>query len=118
MTLRHRLLLTLAPSLLLLAVLGAAGVYLLQRVSGTASRKARRTATDATALFAVGLVVAAGLAVLLGWWTGRAILRSIQDVTGSARAIGLGDLDHVVPVASRDELGDLAESFNRMARQL
>src|SRR5437773_1409042 len=37
MTLRHRLLLTLAPSLLLLAVLGAAGVYLLQRVSGTAN---------------------------------------------------------------------------------
>src|SRR3954451_13977918 len=34
MTLRQRLLLTLAPSLLLLAVLGAVGVYLLDRVSG------------------------------------------------------------------------------------
>src|SRR4051812_44147561 len=35
MTLRQRLLLTLAPSLLLLAVLGGAGVFLLYRVSGS-----------------------------------------------------------------------------------
>src|SRR5207247_6047351 len=39
-------------------------------------------------------------------------------VTTSAKAIGLGDLDQVIPVPSRDELGELAEAFNRMARQL
>jgi signal transduction histidine kinase len=33
-------------------------------------------------------------------------------------AIGLGNLDQVVPVTSRDEVGQLAEAFNQMARQL
>jgi NtrC-family two-component system sensor histidine kinase KinB len=89
-----------------------------QRHMEHASASARRTARDALLFFAVGLVVTGALAVLLGWWTTRAILRPIQDVTESARAIGLGDLDHVVTATSRDELGQLAESFNRMARQL
>ena len=39
-------------------------------------------------------------------------------MTQSTRAIGTGNLDQVVPVVYRDELGDLAESFNNMARQL
>src|SRR5207249_9612152 len=42
----------------------------------------------------------------------------IQAVTRSARGIGGGNLDQVVPVGSRDELGQLAEEFNTMARQL
>ena len=83
-----------------------------------ASADARRTARDALIAFPVGLAGAAALAVLLGWRTMRAILRPIQHVTESARAIGLGDLDQVVPVLSHDELGDLADAFNRMARQL
>jgi signal transduction histidine kinase len=89
-----------------------------QRHMEHASASARRTARDAVVRFAVGLAVAVALAVLLGWWTTRAILRPIQHVTDSAKAIGLGDLDQVVPVPSRDELGELADSFNRMARQL
>src|SRR5205807_8675107 len=38
--------------------------------------------------------------------------------TQSAIAIGSGNLDQVVPVRSRDELGLLADAFNVMARQL
>src|SRR6202043_1765172 len=41
-----------------------------------------------------------------------------QAVTQSALGIGRGNLDQVVPVTSRDELGELAEAFNGMARQL
>jgi PAS domain S-box-containing protein len=55
---------------------------------------------------------------LLAFQTIRAILRPIQAVTQSAVAIGLGNLDQVVPVMSRDELGELAGAFNTMARQL
>jgi two-component system, NtrC family, sensor histidine kinase KinB len=89
-----------------------------QRNMESASRKARRTAREAIGWFVAGLVVSVALAVLLGWWTTRAILRPIQDVTASATAVGLGDLDQVISVSSRDELGELAEAFNRMARQL
>jgi signal transduction histidine kinase len=45
-------------------------------------------------------------------------LQPIQAVTQSALGIGRGNLDQVVPVTSRDELGELAEAFNVMARQL
>jgi signal transduction histidine kinase len=83
-----------------------------------ASVKAEQTARNATVGFSVGLVVVMVLAGLLVWYTVRSILQPIQDVTRSAQAIGAGDLEQVVPVSARDELGELAETFNRMARQL
>ena len=48
----------------------------------------------------------------------RSILRPIQAVTDGARAMARGELDQLVPAASRDELGDLANAFNEMARTL
>jgi PAS domain S-box-containing protein len=83
-----------------------------------ASRQARRTARDSMVGFAFGLVVVAGIAVWLAWRITRAVLRPIQAVTHSAQAIGAGNLDQVLPVTSHDELGQLAETFNVMARQL
>jgi signal transduction histidine kinase len=79
---------------------------------------ARRTAVAAQIWLGGGLALAALLAGLLAWSTTRAILRPIRSVTDSAVAIGLGDLNQAVPVLSHDELGRLAEAFNRMARQL
>ncbi len=83
-----------------------------------ASRQARRTARDSLIWFGMGLAVAAILAVWLAWHTIRGILQPIRSVTQSALAIGLGNWDQVLPVQSRDELGQLAEAFNTMARQL
>src|SRR5207249_2821786 len=89
-----------------------------QRHMEEASLEARQTATASLYGFAAGLLVTALLAGLLAWSTIRSILAPIQAVTRSARAIGAGDLDQSVPVPARDELGELAEAFNRMARQL
>ncbi len=83
-----------------------------------ASEQAQRTAERATIGFALGLTVSIVLAGLLAWRTIGAILDPIQDVTRSAQAIGAGHLDQVVPVPGHDELGELANAFNRMARQL
>ena len=48
----------------------------------------------------------------------RVIVRPIKElVTGTAR-LREGALDYRVPVASQDEIGDLARSFNRMAHVL
>jgi adenylate cyclase len=57
-----------------------------------------------------GLGGAVGLAALLS----RPIFRLVQGT----RAIAAGDLNITLPVASRDELGALTDSFNRMARSL
>jgi signal transduction histidine kinase len=83
-----------------------------------ASRDALRTANESLIGSAIGLAAATLLAVGLAWQTIRVILGPIRAVTESAQAIGLGNLDQVVPVLSRDELGRLADAFNTMARQL
>ena len=49
---------------------------------------------------------------------GASILRSVRSLTSSARQIEGGNLDLVVEVTSRDEIGQLAEAFNSMADKL
>jgi signal transduction histidine kinase len=83
-----------------------------------AGQRAEDTARTSLLGFGIGLAAAALLAALLSWWTSRSILRRLRAVTVSVRAIGAGNLDQVVPVVARDELGQLAEAFNIMARQL
>jgi signal transduction histidine kinase len=84
----------------------------------TASQEARRTALYSLIGFAAGLAAAVVLASVLAWHTTRAILRPIQALTQAATGISAGNLDQVVPYLSRDELGDLAQAFNTMARHL
>jgi signal transduction histidine kinase len=84
----------------------------------TAARDARHTAQDSLFYFGIGLAAAVLLAIVLAWYTSRAILRPISAVTQSAQAIGAGNLDQVVPILARDELGQLADAFNIMARHL
>ncbi len=58
------------------------------------------------------------LAVWVGAVVTRSITRPLTDVGAAARALAGGDFQHVIPVEGRDELSDLAEAFNRTARQL
>lgn len=83
-----------------------------------ASADAKRIARASQTWFGVGLAVTAGLALLLAWQTARAILRPVQALTESAHNVAAGNLNQIVPVSSQDELGRLAESFNRMTEQL
>ena len=83
-----------------------------------ASEDARKAAVTSLLGFAVGFALAVTFAGLLAWGTIRAVLQPIRAVTESALAISAGNLDQVVPVASNDELGQVAEAFNRMARHL
>ena len=68
-----------------------------------------------------GLVVGASgivIGVLLGWWTTERITRPVERLAASARAVAGGDLSARVEVLSRDEIGELARTFNRMTEQL
>lgn len=80
--------------------------------------RARRTTftTIRLLLTAMGaaILLSFGIAVLLS----RSLLRPIRALTASAVALGDGALDREVPVLSRDELGELARSFNQMAAKL
>jgi signal transduction histidine kinase len=82
------------------------------------SREAQATAAQSQGYFGLGLVVAVLLALLLAWQTTRAILQPLRAMMHSAQGISEGNLDQVIPVTSQDELGQLAQTFNLMARHL
>lgn len=58
------------------------------------------------------------LGVLVALWLARSVVSPIQALSRSVEAIRQGQFDSRVPVRSRDELGQLAEAFNRMAEAL
>ncbi|OAM88789.1 hypothetical protein AW736_17345 [Termitidicoccus mucosus] len=71
-----------------------------------------------TRVLAAAIAAGIALSLWLGWRLARSILQPIESLTLSARALGDGNLDHDVPVTSRDELGELARTFNAMAAKL
>ncbi len=58
------------------------------------------------------------VALLLGIFLARTISRPVQEVTAATQVVAGGNLGYQVPVRTKDELGELAESFNRMSADL
>jgi two-component system, OmpR family, phosphate regulon sensor histidine kinase PhoR len=69
---------------------------------------------------ALGEALLAGIAaaVLLGGWRARALAAPVRELARAARRISAGDLNARADVRSRDEIGQLAETFNSMAEEL
>jgi two-component system, NtrC family, nitrogen regulation sensor histidine kinase NtrY len=66
------------------------------------------------------LVGSAGivLAILFSGWAAARVTRPVEQLAGAAREVASGNWNTKVPVNSADELGALAESFNRMTKEL
>lgn len=64
------------------------------------------------------LVFATGIAISLGYFVSAAITDEISILNRGASQIARGNLTARIPVNGRDELADLAHSFNQMAMQL
>lgn len=60
------------------------------------------------------IILSLGLGALLS----HTFSRPIRELTAATKAAAAGDLSHKVVVRSRDELGELAESFNTMNSEL
>jgi len=63
-------------------------------------------------------VIAAVVALLLGFLLTRQIIRPVRALTRGAREVAAGDLSHRVPVNGGGEISELARSFNQMAENL
>jgi two-component system sensor histidine kinase BaeS len=68
------------------------------------------------------ILVSAGIAVLLalalGFLLARTISRPIQELRAATHRVAGGSLGYQVPVRTKDELGQLAASFNQMSSDL
>ncbi len=58
------------------------------------------------------------VATMLAWFLARRISGPVLEMTEASRRIAHGDLSVRVPVRTGDEVGELAQSFNAMARDL
>ena len=83
-----------------------------------ADHHARALRADSTRAMVILLVFGIALALSLGYGLQRTILRPIQTLTAVSKELGEGRLDQVVPVESNDELGQLADAFNKLAARL
>lgn len=58
------------------------------------------------------------IALLLGLLLARTLTHPLRDLTEATRQMANGKLEQQVPVRSKDELGELAQSFNQMSADL
>ncbi|HUK22977.1 MAG TPA: ATP-binding protein [Terriglobales bacterium] len=58
------------------------------------------------------------LAIVLSGWVAGRVTRPVEQLAQAAREVAAGNWHAQVPVASSDELGELAEAFNRMTGEL
>jgi signal transduction histidine kinase len=74
----------------------------------------RHIQTAALLVGAAGIV----LAILFSGWAAGRVTRPVEQLADAAREVAEGNWHVQVPVASQDELGQLAEAFNRMTGEL
>jgi len=86
-------------------------VYPLDKIDQTI-----RDNTITTIVLALGFVVTAG--VLVSYLVNRMVYLPLRDLEAGAGRLAGGDLEITIPVRSKDELGQLAASFNSMTRAL
>jgi two-component system, NtrC family, sensor histidine kinase KinB len=89
-----------------------------QRAMLDTSERAGRATLGVTRLMAAGMVIALVIFAYASYQLARSVLKPIQMVIRATRELGEGNLKQPVPVVSRDELGELAIAFNKMAAQL
>ena len=80
--------------------------------------KARDEALRATWIVALISVAALGFSTFVSIRLARAVLRPVHELTDSVEALRQGDFERRVRIDSADELGQLADGFNRMAQTL
>ena len=68
--------------------------------------------------FIIAFIIALGIFRFIGYYFARKISKPIENLSEAAAAVAKGDLSKSVPVTTKDELGELASSFNKMVEGL
>jgi len=83
-----------------------------------ANNDARKLSSYSSSCMVVALAVGFFTATGVIYHLSHSIVQPVQNLTESARQLGEGQLAQHVPVQSDDEVGKLAEAFNKMAARL
>ena len=90
------------------------GVIGVDILADTINQKRSQILIQSVTIFFIAL----GLGIFFGYVTGNALTEPIIRLTQSAKAFASGDLSQRIELDTRDEISDLAESFNGMAGEI
>ena len=97
----------------------------LQRMSATLllrvaslQEKSQQVSRRAVTLIVVTVSLVLALAAMSAWLLSRRLLKHMGELLAGTRHIMQGDLRHRVAETQRDEIGQLARSFNAMAQEI
>lgn len=93
-------------------------VSIMQTEEASAASEVSRARRAALVLPLATLAVAVGLGTVLAWKVTGSITHPVEQLAAASKRIAAGDFSEPVLVSSEDELGQLATTFNDMARQL
>lgn len=63
-------------------------------------------------------VIALGAGLVLAMWQANSIIRPVSELVRGAEEVAAGNLDRKIATRAQDEVGHLADAFNRMAESL
>ena len=91
------------------------GVVVGAMIFTTPVERLRKTTTELFSMLVLSSLLAVLIAGVLVYWQSRRISKPIGEINKAARNIASGKYDKRVVVTSKDEIGQLASSFNFMA---
>jgi len=66
----------------------------------------------------IGAIGGVAIALVLGFLLARSLTKPTRDLTRAVKKMTQGSLDQHVEINSRDEMGELANAFNQMSKEL
>ncbi|MFN2590937.1 MAG: ATP-binding protein [Actinomycetota bacterium] len=97
-------------------------VYLSRPVEGGGIAGATASAFDLVRRYwwqlLIGGAVAAAIALVLARYLARGLTQPLRDMAQAARSMARGDYQHRIEPRTRDEVGQLAKAFSRMAGEV
>ncbi|GAB6138260.1 HAMP domain-containing sensor histidine kinase [Halanaerobaculum tunisiense] len=89
-----------------------------QKHMRTAQQRANDNASQAIYSTVIFSGIAIILAVIFGIYISNLIIKPIKQLTAKIKEIAGGNLDQIIQINTKDEIGELAEEFNTMTQRL
>jgi len=66
----------------------------------------------------LGTLLASLIAIVFGLWLSRKLTKPLEELANVSQKVAKGDFGHYITLNTRDELGSVAQAFNKMSREL